>query len=450
MAVVIKNMWANGAQLGDIFAMIAKISNLCLNPKKCILIPLWAYDLESLKHQIAKDLNWCEGFSIQDFGKYLGFLVGPKAHEQQWNKLKVAHMVRGLGLPNLHSILMFNMLGVSKVAHLAQLKCPDKSVSRVFKKAERMIIGGPYNWLTKNGEYYQKSQSKFPVQLKDVKVLCQASMLRTAWVTLPSWRDLDRTFFLQAQDDNSNLVHAHPDWLKDASLNSLQNIHGSVHRNDYDAFFKLQHANCRDNVSVVIKQHVIYDLLLAKLSPFCLKSCLAKRFAKRNWFGRDEVDRYATLAVSLLEDIHKRVPPCILFAVLNTFFNGWTTSARFQEVEDCCYLCNICDGQDSIEHYASCPHMWRCFANISSKSCLPMSMGRFLGLYAHSVEDKILYACNMYATRSAVNQRRKYRFVSGPDKLKKLLWTFSKKPVYTTKDLENSLRELCSRVFTIL
>ena len=131
---------------------------------------------------------------------------------------------------------------------------------------------------------------------------------------------------------------------------------------------------------------------------------------------------YAAYGAKLIEDIAGKVPPCVHFAVLLTFFNGWCTSARFQEEDRVCWLCFECDGPDRLEHYAACPHQWRTFAKKFRKSVFPMSLPRFLGLYAATVEMKVIHATHMYAVLSAVNSRRAKQIISGPDEAEALVW----------------------------
>ena len=62
-----------------------------------------------------------------------------------------------------------------------------------------------------------------------------------------------------------------------------------------------------------------------------MKSTFSYRFKLRAWFDDHELNDLALRAVSFCEDIVSHVPPCVLFAVINTLFNGWTTDARFQK-----------------------------------------------------------------------------------------------------------------------
>ena len=124
----------------------------------------------------------------------------------------------------------------------------------------------------------------------------------------------------------------------------------------------------------------------------------------------------------LLEDVRNHDPPCVLVAVLKTFFNGWATSARFQTMDKVCLLCFDCDGVDSIEHYASCPFQWKVFADKFRTSMFPCSLPRFIGGYAVELDEKVFHAVHMYAVMSAFNSRKHAGIASGTDAIEALIW----------------------------
>ena len=131
---------------------------------------------------------------------------------------------------------------------------------------------------------------------------------------------------------------------------------------------------------------------------------------------------YAEKAVNFVETVSKHVPPCVLFSVICTFFNGWNTSARFQVLDKVCLICSECQGFDSIEHYACCSYQWPVFGKKFRTSVFPMSLPRFLGVLAEEVDDMVFHACHMYAVQSAVRSRWKDQIITGPDAVEALIW----------------------------
>ena len=77
-------------------------------------------------------------------------------------------------------------------------------------------------------------------------------------------------------------------------------------------------------------QHRIYQFLLPRLAPFNLPEAVRARFELRKWFGESDRRHLSSVAAGFLHDIHRYVPPCVIYAVLMAFFNGWPTDARFQ------------------------------------------------------------------------------------------------------------------------
>ena len=144
-----------------------------------------------------------------------------------------------------------------------------------------------------------------------------------------------------------------------------------------------------------------------KFIDFNMKNTFIYRFKLRAWFENHEVNDLAIRAVSFCEDIMSHVPPCVLFAVINTMFNGWTTEARFQRSDSKCVMCNDCSGEDSLDHYASCNVVWRIFSSIFREPLWPCTIDRFLGLRSDPLSLKVKHACFIYAIRYCTNHFRR-------------------------------------------
>ena len=130
----------------------------------------------------------------------------------------------------------------------------------------------------------------------------------------------------------------------------------------------------------------------------------------------------ADKAVNFIKDVHSHTPPCVLFSVINTCFNGWVTSVRFQDAQRCCYISVDCDGTDSLEHYACCPLQWSVLANRFRKSITLLNLRRFLGLDVVEIDDKVFLACHMYAVKRMVEMRRHLPHDAIDNQFDALLW----------------------------
>ena len=105
--------------------------------------------------------------------------------------------------------------------------------------------------------------------------------------------------------------------------------------------------------------------------------------------------RVAIAARRFLSDVRGHVPPCVLSAVLTSLVNGWTTGRRFQEQQTRCRLHAGCHGEDSIEHYLVCPHVWKCAVNILKISETPQTLARSMGLHLARDDRPVLLAFHM-------------------------------------------------------
>ena len=142
----------------------------------------------------------------------------------------------------------------------------------------------------------------------------------------------------------------------------------------------------------------------------------------RKWVPESLLHTYAERTCHVIDVIKSHVPPCVQFAYINTIFNGWATSARFQQNDNVCYLCFECDGNDSIEHYAECRYMWGAFVRKSRVCCYPQNLITFLGLCADDTHEIVLHSCLVYAVREAVHQRRRSQAISGFECIGDLIW----------------------------
>ena len=149
-------------------------------------------------------------------------------------------------------------------------------------------------------------------------------------------------------------------------------------------------------------QTSIYQFLLQGLQYPSIEEVLARRF--RRWFAADEACHAAKKASINMRLLHKIVPACVQFAVLNTLLNGWATAARFQ-LQGKCRLAHSCLGEDRLEHYACCPHQ----LYILNESYVVPAFGtlkQFLGLETVDMEEAALLAMHCYAVRTLVNSQR--------------------------------------------
>ena len=127
--------------------------------------------------------------------------------------------------------------------------------------------------------------------------------------------------------------------------------------------------------------------------------------------------------------LYKRPLPCTTGAVLRTLFNGWATARRFRVMDARVCRFGCADGDDSIEHYATCPAVYTAWEDFLGRThqCSPLEF-LCLGVEVDSIKRLrmaflyCLYSVSMglFAESSVVNTsglilriRERRRYVAG-------------------------------------
>ena len=125
-------------------------------------------------------------------------------------------------------------------------------------------------------------------------------------------------------------------------------------------------------------------------------------------------------APAFLHALRGHVPPCVIFAVINTWLNGWCTARRFQRGEHHCCI-GQCSGADELEHYVMCPFFRGCALHFLDINFRIASLAQFLGVDGVSGHSTVLTAIHMYATRAVVHRHNLQRiYIDDADKLRNL------------------------------
>ena len=366
LALIIEHFFDHGVSLAEAFEFIGSICALRLNANKCVCIPLCNKDRWHLYyHYLSSIPSWCE-FMIKDHGKYLGFYVGPGALSCEWDSIgkkmtEVANLVKNLGLPRMQAIILYNILAVSKALFVAQIRMPSKKFLKLCNTLAISILGGPGSWVPRDLPFVLKRFFCFPVEIGHMETLCFASRIRTSICTIPRWGDSWKALEDSKRFSTSNVRHPMNNWIENSGIFVMSESCKQFSIEDF-AIFCLREGVADCPVREIPKiQNRICNFTGNRFIEFDMKDTFIYRFNLRAWFDNVEVHDLAFRAVSFYEDIRSHVPPCVLFAVINTMFNGWTTDARFQNTGSRCVLCRECIGEDSLDHYASCISTWRIF-----------------------------------------------------------------------------------------
>ena len=281
--------------------------------------------------------------------------------------------MKGIGKPKLHSFGIFHVFGYSQLQFVAQLRAPCKGLRRVELQTITDFIGGPGLWAPADLFYTLKLNKMFPKDLKAFDTLCRAAMLKTAVQTLPDWRDVYKELNIEQRNPDGNIFFPFKAWWEGLSVVTLKRA--------VDAFDSREFARSLGESTFTLDldlQKKFYDFSLPQMHPLRFENALRAKLAR--WFEGDALDSAVAQARRVLNKIAQTAPPCVLFCLLCTWCNAWCTSQRFQNKDGACWLCQDCQGPDSMEHYAECPYQWIVAMKKLNMQKQPSTLLQFLGL----------------------------------------------------------------------
>jgi hypothetical protein len=153
IVIVVQDLFADVHRIQYVFKRYAEISGLLLNTNKCVIIPLWLFDEQAVRGRISiLAPEWCN-ILIESFGRYLGFTIGPGAHNQDWQRVmpqlvEMTSKIYSLALPKKTAVMLYHMFALSKTQFIAQLRIPTLEALKAERAAVKKIIGGANNWVS--------------------------------------------------------------------------------------------------------------------------------------------------------------------------------------------------------------------------------------------------------------------------------------------------------------
>eukprot|EP00959_Pyramimonas_sp_CCMP1952_P469406 9494877-Pyramimonas_sp.AAC.1 len=133
---------------------IAQHSGLHLQPRKCVLVPVWTIASSDLVDSLKDTLGHIHAdwalFKIGSSAKYLGVVMCPGADERaQWAApaAKWLHRAQILGEPHApiqHNITLYNSSALTTLSYVSQFfPAPDLSLSREIHLLHKIIRSPP-------------------------------------------------------------------------------------------------------------------------------------------------------------------------------------------------------------------------------------------------------------------------------------------------------------------
>ena len=367
IAIVVDNLWTTAPALQVLFKEFHTISALRLNVKKTIVVPLWAYTDKGNIARLMKE--HCPGWAdvvIDNKAKYLGFLLGPGAREEAWNKplakfeSRVNHwsnMQLGIAM----NTVAFNIYIIPVLEFVAQLLVVTERVRSLIGWAMRKVASGPGSWVLQR-DLENLTSFGFKVEFRTIELTAQASKLRVlaeeAKDAAEQQEDLERT---QAEYWRRPFGAWHSKSLFKVLLNNkteLQNVGVTPECIRKKVALNWQLHKGRKTNSY---QKVARTIIKRRSQAFDVEERI--RAKTKRWKLKGPPAHVAQRIARNLKIVGRKCRPCISGMFFRTLWNGWPTTARMRSMQGatgtgaCLLGCH--GGEDRIEHYLVCEQVWR-------------------------------------------------------------------------------------------
>ena len=273
------------------------------------------------------------------------------------------------------------------------------------KEGLALVAAGPRYWITADALQNVSTIIGFLLDAPSLAVTGMAARGACALVIVPNWHEYAQLIDDGWSRDDRLLVPTLQTWYETSSAHSLREAHAFLVRHS------LVRANGRLNIFVDERGNAnrgIQSALANALRPHVLQfSCedyLRNRWAR--WFGGAQITLCIRSANIVKCNMQGRVPPCVLYAVLITWLNGWCTSRRYQQSVGKCRLYPECEGLDELEHYVRCPFAWEAAPRFAHLGDAPTTLQEALVLGQCDADTCVRRAVMIYAIYGTFNAAR--------------------------------------------
>lgn len=370
-AVVFRSLKEDLPKLHNIFNRLARASNLRLNMKKCVLIPLGDRGPNAVKAYLERSGSPWFGTSVCTHGRYLGFEIGPGRETLSWAKpMQKARTRVGmwewsrLGL--FYSTQVWNIMIISLFAFVAQLERPPPAVLALETALLRKAAPGVGGWCRQAELHHLQRAYGFAGEYKAIAHTVRAAQLRVARYEniqhgglqlrqreeelRVARRDtiyIDREFRWRAWMDAAHcivlLANERELRRQGVRISAVEEeAAGSAPRPWTLAVLAKVRRNFQKAAGALIRRDDGYDAL------DWIRSKLAY------WGVRDR--REAVRCLCRIRELQATVPPRVFAAALGCIWNKWPTARRKQVRGRPCLL-GCGHGEDSVQHYSGCPQV---------------------------------------------------------------------------------------------
>ena len=185
IAIVLSDWWEQGPRLERLFQEFERISNLGLNIKKTVCIPLWINGMHEVRSKTPLCMPAWSDIAVEDKGVYLGFVLGPGKGSSSWDKPLCkfrdrVHRWKQIGGGMQYAALAYNVFALSTLLYVAQLEQVPEFVLKEERKLVVSMFPGPGNWITAEDLWTLKEAFGFTKAPQSLALVARAAKFRVA------------------------------------------------------------------------------------------------------------------------------------------------------------------------------------------------------------------------------------------------------------------------------
>ena len=384
--------------LQNFFQDFARVSGLHLNIGKTVMVPLATSNTEDLRRLVQSRAHAWRDMVIADAAKYLGFFIGPGRADSSWKAPLEKYLSRAqiwgkIGAGAQLTTEAYRIYIVSVLSFVGQLEEAPSYLREFEAKACRALYPGPMGWISPGclKELRALHGHNEWVDIQRISDAAKARVLRFENHAHGGLLAVDRGHAIQQaiRDAGCTLgqIAFVSKWFQGSFFDNLLKAHGQQRRvlRDVQERWTAKRSGWQAN----------YSSLLKPLCPQFALMHLRRRLDY--WNVRTLQGHRSRRALNMLKTLSEKLPPRVWHAYFRLLCNGWVTGRRFQRSCDCSFGCR--HGEDSIQHFASCPVVCNWIhANLGIRRApVGEELDHFLGLRIENDEATIYN--NTYVSR---------------------------------------------------
>lgn len=221
LANVLANALADLAEIMHFFDCSSLASGLVLNARKCVFVPVWAYEFDVVREQIAAVCPQLAACSVAGSARYLGVEVGPAAHEIQWSVV-AQKILRGVADSVAEGeslgvrLRRFRFCAASLSKYRAQFVSIDGHIRHAWQKSLQRLTSAPWQSVPL-AVLHALRELGFSSSAQDLQRLADSCRLRASSAVFDTClAEISAT----EMDNRAMLIHLVRHWVESGILRS--------------------------------------------------------------------------------------------------------------------------------------------------------------------------------------------------------------------------------------